>query len=433
MATLTSVRVSSASYRGGEELECYTEDAPSFTALRSTRDLRARIMPPRRAPSLPQLHELPLGSFRQRLGRGSPRGKDLMAECKMMLRKNQSWLSMEDLTTPSTPEVEETPAAALGIDRRSGGGFLGTIPDTAPATLTTGLPQCTPEASVLLLPTAQETREPTTPASPLGASAFFQEQERDTSGSPGFSYTLESSGTLTPASDATLSPGQSVETLSTSPKSSVPSPSSASFAMHRGDSVDGLFMTSSPAPEPQEVVAPPSLTHQSPFRRQLFTSLVTHQSALVSRVNQHSTRLLEVVGVVTQFTQKETTTPAAHSTPKRPQEAPGYTYAASPATLGPESPPTPCDEPQPAPQEPVDAGEEAWAWGEVHQEAAVPFLGRAASRRHLSICDSGLGFDTDDELVSLSRSSTYTTSDDGEEVIDREGEYKCDKGVLQEY
>lgn len=66
------------------------------------------------------------------------------------------------------------------------------------------------------------------------------------------------------------------------------------------------------------------------------------------------------------------------------------------------------------------------------QEVAAPLFERVPGRRHLSICDSGLGFETDDDVsLSLSRSSTYTTSEDGEEIIDMEGEYKRDKGVIR--
>lgn len=419
MASFPSVLVSSTSVRGGEELEDYSEDPPSFTALGNTRGLRARIMPHRRAPSRTHTHPSPPGH-----SRGSPVGKRLMAECKVMLRKNQSWLSMEDLTSPpATPEVEEPTTPTLGMDRRSGT-LLNTIPDSAPVTLTKG------RSHSALDPPADSAISTSSSAAPV----FNQEQERDTGVGSGFTYALESSGTLTPSSDATLSPGQSVEVLSSSPAASAtPSPrkDSASFAMHRGDSVDGLFMSSSPVsspPEPQDVAAPPSMARQSPFRRQLFTSLLTHQSALVSRVNQHSNSLLKVVGAVRRFTQRETTPPTAHSTPTSPQETPT-------SSLGPHGPPRSLNVPRPAPQEPEEGGEEAWLWGDLGeqiQEAAVPFFERVAGRRQLSMCDSGLGFETDDDLASsLSRSSTYTTSEDGEEMIDREGKCARDEIVTR--
>lgn len=345
-----------------------------------------------------------------------------------MLRKNQSWLSMEDLTTPTTPtaspgiERSTSPVQTLG---RRPVPLLNTIPDTAPVTLTKGFQQeDASDTLVLGLSTSQETLDPVTPTSPSAAPVFFLEPDGDASVYSGSTYTLESSGTLTPSSDATLSRGPSVEMLSPlspSPAVSISSPrkDSASFAMHRGDSVDGLFMSSSPVsspPEPQEVAAPPSLARQSPFRRQLFTSLITRQSALVSRVNQHSTTLLEVVGAVRHFTQRETTTTTPHSTSRSPQEAPT-------AALYPQNPPRPQNMPHPAPQEPEEVGEESLLLGDVEQlhEVAAPLFERAAGRRHLSICDSGLGFDTDDDVpLSLSRSSTYTTSEDGEEIIDME-------------
>ncbi|XP_050691976.1 trafficking kinesin-binding protein 1-like isoform X2 [Eriocheir sinensis] len=424
MATFPSVLVSSSSsIRGGEELEGYSENTPSFTALGNKKGFRERIMPHRRAPSRPQCHAMPQGS-----SRGPPVGRRLMAECRMMLRKNQSWLSMEDLTTPTTPttapgiERSTSPVQTLG---RRPVPLLNTIPDTAPVTLTKGFQQEDAlDTPVLGLSTSQETLDPVTPTSPSAAPVFFLEPDGDASVYSGSTYTLESSGTLTPSSDATLSRGPSVEMLSPlspSPAVSISSPrkDSASFAMHRGDSVDGLFMSSSPVsspPEPQEVAAPPSLARQSPFRRQLFTSLITRQSALVSRVNQHSTTLLEVVGAVKHFTQRETTTTTAHTTSRSPQEAPT-------AALYPQNPPRPQNMPHPAPQEPEEVGEEALLLGDVEQlhEIAAPLFERAAGRRHLSICDSGLGFDTDDDVpLSLSRSSTYTTSEDGEEIIDME-------------
>lgn len=86
----------------------------------------------------------------------------------------------------------------------------------------------------------------------------------------------------------------------------------------------------------------------------------------------------------------------------------------------------------PGPQEPEEVGEEALLLDDLEQfhEVAGPFFERVAGRRHLSICDSGLGFETDDDLpLSLSRSSTYTTSEDGEEIIDMEGEYRWLKSV----
>lgn len=353
-------------------------------------------------------------------------GRRLMAECRMMLRKNQSWLSMEDLTSPTaTPEVEQPTTPVLTLDRRSVP-LLNTIPDTAPVTLTKGLHLDASDTPTLGLSASQEALDPATPTSPSAAPVFFMEPEMDASVYSGSTYTLESSGTLTPSSDATLSPGPSVEVLtplSHSPAVSISSPrkDSASFAMHRGDSVDGLFMSSSPVsspPEPQEVAAPPSMARQSPFRRQLFTSLVTRQSALVSRVNQHSTTLLEVVEAVSQFTQRETTTTTPHSTPRGPQETPTV-------ALNPQKAPRPQDAPRPAPQEPEEADEEAVLLGDLEQlhGVAAPFFERVAGRRHLSMCDSGLGFETDDDLsMSLSRSSTYTTSEDGEEILDVEGE-----------
>lgn len=69
--------------------------------------------------------------------------------------------------------------------------------------------------------------------------------------------------------------------------------------------------------------------------------------------------------------------------------------------------------------------EEVLEWedqGEQLPDAAASFLERVGRRRYNSVCDSGLGLDTDDDLTSLSRSSTYTTSEDGEEVLDKEGE-----------
>ena len=369
--------------KAGEELECYSKERPTFAALRTTRGLRKRIMPPRRA------------SSRERCTKGS---LALMAESKLMLKKNQTWLSLEDLTAPPpSPEVELTHPLTKSIDRRFGR-MLNTIPDASPATLTQGLPQATPDTHTILhLPHAQVTP----PVSPSSASSFFQEQERDSTLILTCSYMLESSGTLTPSSEATLSRGPSVEMLSSSPSSGDDAShykSSPSFTMCRGDSVDGLFISALPVSsplEPEEVTSLPSLAQQSPFRRQLFTSLVTRQSALVTRVANHSRSLGHMVDTVTRLTTRTNT-------------------------------PSPPLQDLPPPTSEAHAPHEPWAVGEVEGEdepGVLPFHGRLAQRLQ-SICDSGLGFDTDDDLASLSRSSTYTTSDDGEEGLD-EGKQAC--------
>ncbi|MPC74084.1 hypothetical protein E2C01_068429 [Portunus trituberculatus] len=369
----------------GEELECFTNERPAFAAPGNIRGLRKRIMPHRRSSS----H-----------GRHHKACPQLMAESKVMLRKNQTWLSLEDLAdAPLRPEVEVPLHGGLSLDGRSGK-LLNTIPDTTPATLRLAAR----DSTTLLSPPAPET---TPPASPCAALPFFQEH-KDAAASPPSAYMLESSGTLTPASDATLSRGPSVEVLATSPTSgsdASPYKSSPSFTMCRRDSVDSLFISTVPGvpspPEYEEVVAPPSMARLSPFKRQLFASLLTRQSALVSRVTHHSRRLMHVVDTVAQFTAHRDTappTPATHD-PLRRSEVHAATGPAAAA----------------------ESEEDLVPWN----TAVLDIQGRRAGERQESMCDSGVGCDTDDDVASsLSRSSTYTASDDGEELID-EGKPSC--------
>lgn len=366
----------------GEELECFTNEGPAFSAPGNIRGLRKRIMPHRRSSSHGRHHKV---------------CPELMAESKVMLRKNQTWLSLEDLAAPPPrPEVEVPPLRGLGMDGRSGK-LLDTIPDSSPATLRLAAP----DSPTTLAPLPPET---TPPASPCAASPFFQEYS-DAAASPPSPYMVESSGTLTPASDATLSRGPSVEVLATSPQSGSDASqykSSPSFTMCRRDSVDGLFISTVPGapslPECEEVVAPPSMARLSPFKRQLFASLLTRQSALVSRVTHHSRRLVHMVDTVTQLT-KHRNTVAAHDQPRHSEAhaTPGLAAAAE------------------------SEGEDSAAWN----TAVLDIQGRREGGRQESMCDSGVGCDTDDDVASsLSRSSTYTASDDGEELID-EGKPSC--------
>lgn len=326
------------------------------------------------------------------------------------MRKNQTWLSLEDLTLgehknmSSSTVFGATPSGGgpipLGLPRASGVlkcPWSGTIPDNVSATITRG---CSLEALDNLSKMAGTQSAVSESLENLSAAPITVEGGNSWSSLSQSNST--SSETLTPSLDTTLSPGASIEML-TSPLTSSSSDlhsvsSSPSFTMCRGDSVDGLFIPSPqnsfPPSEPLEILSSPAISQQSPFRRQLFTSLITRQSALVARISQQSCQLLKTVRAVTSmdFSDPEAEFQASSS--------------------------------------PVHGSRESIPRGHVSQASSLcsgtseetsgdfPELFERQNERVMSVCDSGLGWDTDDELISLSRGSSF--ADDIDDIAEED-------------
>lgn len=403
------------------EFHCYTEDNPDFSPVNDARNFRERIRPPRR-PSL----------ARERCrARGEHVDKEaLKTASRFMLRKNQVWLSQEDLTTGDPYDIATDTSVRypwLGTipDTAPRGPWLGTIPDGEPATLTCSSSHKTlsDHPAPAVPPVVPE------PLSP-SPSTITQELWTETQASSSSLLNYTSSGTLTPSSDVTMGPETSTKALdipSVLRDSDVQDASpSASFIMCRGDSVDGLFISSppkcvSPAEVP-EVFSSPTISQQSPFRRQLFTSLMTRQSALVSRVTQHSCRLLETLVAVASAGSDSKSQHRAASAPAHDSvgSIPSGDFIQATSTcwrMREETRSEQASRFHPKVQFDVERC--------LQDLSAPPPAGdfgppcpRLAER--VSVCDSGLGLDTDDDQRSLSRVSSSASSEDSEGTMEDE-------------
>ncbi|XP_042205710.1 trafficking kinesin-binding protein 1-like isoform X2 [Homarus americanus] len=425
------------------EFQCYTDERPDFSPVKDVGNYRERIKPFRRASS----------GGRRCLGfdRGQHvDGHALKVASKIMMLKNQVWLSQEDLTLREPQDVYASAvpdgASPLGARMRMGDiltnssvpkcPWSGTISDEASATMTrfSSLEALNDSSPIPIIQSTvfKSSENISSPSPPITQEFSAKKKVRTISHS-----NSTSSSTLTPSSDATLSPGESVEVLgapsvtnSPAARSISPNPS---FTLCRGDSVDGLFISSSsPTPEsslePLHVVSSPTDSHQSPFRRQLFQSLMTRQSALVARVSRQSCRLLETMQVVASLdsTAHETQVQATSSQPpnvsaKSQQEDVTQTSLFN-----------------------VGVSEETnselsktlsnFQWEETSsltlgEEQEFSSTGRL-SERLVSICDSGVGWDTDDERRSLSRGSSSAFTEDSDGTVE-DDQVLCGNRVSQ--
>ncbi|XP_071546517.1 trafficking kinesin-binding protein 1 isoform X5 [Panulirus ornatus] len=401
------------------EFHCYTEDRPDYSPVNDARHFRKRTRPLRR-PSLARGHS----------SRGN--GEDVHREVlktasRIMVRKNQAWLSREDLVTNELDDL-----SPHTFPRRHP--WLGTIPDGEPATITCSSSQeGLDDRSVPIIPSlAQE-------SSSSSSSTVTQELWTETHNSSSLQVNSTSSGTSTPSSDVTLSPITSAGALciptvsrSSDGRSTSPSPS---FIMCRGDSVDGLFISSPPKcispAEVSEDSSSPTVSQQSPFRRQLFKSLMTRQSALVSRVTQHSCKLLETLAAVASADLHYESRHASGSAPLHDSsssissgefvEASSVCYTMNEDTC---------------------RGRASKLYPKVHfvgndlEDFSDPVLARElrASRlrmaEQVSVCDSGVSMDTDDDQRSLSRDSLSMYSEGSEGTMEDE-QVLCGNRVSQ--
>ncbi|KAK4302625.1 hypothetical protein Pmani_025296 [Petrolisthes manimaculis] len=396
------------------ELHCFTEDNASFCPVS---DIRGRVRPIRRPSTFRGRQPV-----RQKLDQQS-----LLAASRIMMRKNQQWLnSKEDLTTLDTADLEpsqgltDATSSALveingmegkGIDRHTGT-LLDTIPDEAPATMTRAPSLAVLDDSSSIVSNATSlVWEPM--SNPL-LHDLMMDNDVNSLLSNSTAGASTSSGTLTP--DNTLSHGSSLETLTTPPPLQHLN-STPSFTIHRGDSVEGVFLSSDvPPPVAEELPISPSDSHQSPFRRQVFTSLMTRQSALVSRINQQSSNLLKTMQEVAEATVGPPSN--GNITVQKSSTCESEKHRRTKVIF----------------RGGIDSGEEddalSFSTAAVdvapHAQAIqVPVVKRVGERM-LSICDSGLGWDTDDDLRTSSLgsfstlSSTSTLSEDSENVPEDE-------------
>lgn len=185
--------------------------------------------------------------------------------------------------------------------------------------------------------------------------------------------------------------------------------------------MEGVFLSSDVPPPPlpaEEVPVAPSSSHQSPFRRQLFTSLITRQSALVSRINQQSGNLLKTMQAVAEVTMTH---------------PPDTNFMVQKGSV--------CES-----EELVKTDDRLREVNQSCQENKVPYINtttaeanvappaqvlqvhnvKRVGERLVSVCDSGLGWDTDDDqrtssLGSFSTLSVASTlSEDSEDVPEDE-------------
>lgn len=200
-----------------------------------------------------------------------------------------------------------------------------------------------------------------------------------------------------------------------------PTLGSPSFIMVREASVEGVFICA-PTPhsssEDEISCAATAVSQQSPFRRQLFTSLMTRQSALVSRISQQTSKIMRAVEAVASITQTDQEI--------RPKSS--SANANFPSTVITEEEELMFEyineqKPRCNPGVKFHLGE-SMENGSAdqcplrHQKNAG---GARDPLRLVSICDSGIGCESDEDVRSLSRDSSYTLSEDSEGPAEEEG------------
>ncbi|XP_069943683.1 trafficking kinesin-binding protein 1-like isoform X9 [Cherax quadricarinatus] len=415
------------------EFQCRSEKTKDFCPLNDGKSFRETIRPARRVSSSRDKY---MNSRRLDVEK-----RALKAVSKLMMFKNQTWLSMEDLTVGEQQNISRNPALGstyshgdhlpfcnlLGRSRVPKCPWSGTIPDEAPATISRG---CSLEA--LNLSPMQATESPVSDSLENLSTTSNISRARSRKCTLSLSSST-SSETLTATPNATLSPGVSLETLTVSTVSSSSDlhsiNTSPSFTLCRGDSVDSLFMPPSSASlsaeESLEILDSPAISNQSPFRRQLFTSLITRQSALVARVSQQSCQLLKTMKVISSL--KSSDPEAEHQASSSPGR--GNVESVPCVRLTPSSSTGTIEETYEEYTKPlVKPVHEDMKGVAPGNEETIPFA--RLSQRLMSVCDSGVGWDTDDELGSISRGSSFTFAEDSDGVID-EDQVLCGNRVSQ--
>lgn len=197
-----------------------------------------------------------------------------------------------------------------------------------------------------------------------------------------------------------------------------PTLGSPSFIMVREASVEGVFICA-PTPSSSEPEIPCSsnaVSQQSPFRRQLFTSLMTRQSALVSRINQQTSKLMRAVEAATFITQTDQES-------KSRSVSSDINPVLMPTTLR-EKRESVCENIN-EPKTRCNPAVKFHLSEDTENEIFEPFESRGARERDplrlVSICDSGIGFESDEDARSLSRESSYTLSEDSEGPAEKSG------------
>ncbi|XP_063614026.1 uncharacterized protein LOC134787221 [Penaeus indicus] len=215
------------------------------------------------------------------------------------------------------------------------------------------------------------------------------------------------------------SPAAKGDPLPIAPKHTVeasngdPTLGSPSFIMVREASVEGVFIYA-PTPsssEPEMNCSPTAVSQQSPFRRQLFTSLMTRQSALVSRINQQTSKLMRAVEAATSITQTDRENKSRSMSSDISPDLTSTALTEKEDIIGPK---TRC-----CPSVKYHLGED------LENESFEPCGSRDTGARDplrlVSICDSGIGFESDEDAKSLSRHSSYTLSEDSEGPTEETG------------
>ncbi|XP_066977541.1 trafficking kinesin-binding protein milt isoform X9 [Macrobrachium rosenbergii] len=359
--------------------------------------------------------------------------KNLLTLSKSLMHKNIKWLSQEDL---SVGDNESDSSDILSSSRYPKCPWQGSIPDDAPATLaqqdSCGVP---PPA---YLNTEEESLNGSHCLSLDSTNSF------SSSSSPQSFWYHDSSGTLTPGSDVIASPEASSDKSFTSIISPPAKPSetvisSPSFTLCREASVEGLFIPQTPQNSfcnTEEDCVCSSDSHQSPFRRQVFTSLITRQSAMVRKVSQQTCRIMETLRTV-----------ASVSDPDLEAELVGHVQRGNSYSSG-------STDSLPV-EKTVETSGQALEDGTSFQEQELypltssrdviktdsssvakedrnPEFGshRPSTFRFLSMSDSGIEWESDEEGRSLSRGS-LTSSEDGMTAITEEQELLCGNRVSQ--
>ncbi|XP_068220886.1 trafficking kinesin-binding protein 1 isoform X5 [Palaemon carinicauda] len=374
--------------------------------------------------------------------------KHLLTLSKSLMQKNIKWLSQEDLSISDNGSEKND---NLSTSRYPKCPWQGSIPDDASATLSQqdgcGVPPLN------YLKAEEESQSGLDCLSLDSASPYsYSSSPRSFKYQPSSHH--DSSGTLTPGSDVISSPEASSDKSFSSMVSSPSNTSetiisSPSFTICREASVEGLFIEQTPqnsfCSTEEESVCTDS--HQSPFRRQVFTSLITRQSAMVRKVSQQTCRIMETLKTVAAVSDPDLEAELVEHVQRANSYSAGSTNSiqldkmveTSCLVQGNE---TLCQEElyqgleaendhgiiislTPSP-EVIEADS-----SKMKEDNVMGSVPRERSCfRFLSMSDSGVEWESDDEGRSLSRGSS-TSSEDGMTAITEEQELLCGNRVSQ--